>query len=413
MKINFQWYFSLAFKYLFPYKKRFSFLSVIAIFGVSLGVMILFVVNSVMEGFQREICSKISDSQGEIRIDSDQIIENSYDVYENLKSYDDILAISSYVMGFVMLQFEERQAFPLAKGIDISSERIVVPLDKFIISGNLDDLDNHSIIISSELAKALKIKVGDYVDIYSPLILQNLENDELILPKSYEVVAIYQSGWNYVDSNFVMLTKSSMQVLYGMQGNQCHGFCVKLKDNNKISDVVPKLKDQLYNLRVCSWQEMNEDFLFVLKLEKTMMMFVLLFILLVASFSISSSLLISVVKKRREIGLLYAFGACLHEVAFIFIFEGFIIGVLGSLIGLILGTIALFMRNHILSLLTKCVGIDNFLLKFYDFAELPVHYSFSGAAIIVTFSIIVCCLAGAIPALVASKIKPADALRNE
>lgn len=413
MCLNIKWRFYLALKYLFPTGKRISFLSIISILGVALGVIVLFVVNSVMNGFQSEICTKIVNTQGEIRIDSSNMINNASNIYSYLKKDKDIEAVSAYIMGILMLQFDDKQAFPIAKGIKIIDENKVVPLTDFIKIGQLENLDDDSIIISSELAKSLGIQIGDSVDIYSPLILQDLQNEELTLPKSFKVIAIYSSGWNQVDSNLVIFNKRAMQELYGLNDDECHGFSLKLHKKANTNKVVSRLKITLPNLRICGWQEINEDFLFVLKMEKAMMMFVLFFILLVASFSIASSLMISVVKKRREIGLLCAFGATPSEVAKIFILEGFVIGSIGSVLGFLLGTIALSWRNSILAILTKLIGVNDLMLQFYDFAELPVKYSYLTIVIILSFTILICCLAGLIPALAVTKIKPSDALRNE
>ncbi len=411
--VKIRWCFDLAIKYLFPNGKKYSFLSFISIIGVALGEMILFVVNSVMDGFQTKICSKIVNTQGDIRIDSDNIITNLDEIFHIIKNNDNVRAASSYIMGFLMLQFEGRQAYPMAKGIVLDDEMNVMPLSSYIIVGDVKDFDDDKIIISSGLAQNLGIKVGDLVDIYSPLILQSLQNDELILPKTFKVAAIYSSGWNQIDSGFIMLTKQSMEELYGMRIDECHGFCVRLYDKKFIADTILKLKKTLPSFRICSWQEINEDFLFVLRLEKSIMMFVLLFILLVASFSIASSLMISVIKKRREIGLLYALGASLREVATVFIFEGIIIGICGNILGFGLGVLLLFLRNSILALLTRFVGVNDWMLRFYDFAELSVQYSLSGILTIIIFTMIICCLAGTLPALAVSKTVPAEALRNE
>ncbi|MDE6432521.1 MAG: ABC transporter permease [Opitutales bacterium] len=411
--MKFRWCFELALKYLFPSGKRFPFLSIISIIGVTLGVMILFVVGSVMDGFQSEICSKIVNTQGDIRVDSCGIITNSDQVLRLLESEDNVSAASGYIMGFLMMQFQDLQAYPLAKGVEMHDESKVMPIDKYIVEGDLEQFGDDMVIIGCDLARRLGIKIGDTVEVYSPLTLQDLQNDELILPRSFEVSAIYRSGWNQIDSNFLIFTKHAMEELYGMSDDECHGFSVKLQNIRRAGDTVLSLRHKLPGLRVSSWQEINEDFLFVLKLEKTMMMFVLFFILLIASFSIASSLMISVVKKRREIGLLCALGASLKEIASVFVFEGMIIGIFGCIFGLLFGTIALLFRNLVLAILTKIVGINDLMLRFYDFAKLPVKYSGDSILMIVIFTMLICCLAGLIPALAASKVKPANVLRNE
>lgn len=409
MKLS--WY--LAIKYLFPTGRKISFLSAVSIFGVALGVVVLFAVSSVMDGFQGEICSKIIATQGQIRVDSEGVIRNSEAIRRALLEDPSVAQASPYAMGVLMLQFGNKSAFPFAKGMEVATECEVVPLKDFISEGALEALDDFSMVISSGLADRLGIRIGDSVEVYSPLMLQDLRSDELLLPRSFDIAAIYNSGWNQVDANSILLTMGAMGELFAMGAGDAHGLALKLCNGADLSKVVVRLRKNFPDLRICGWQEMNGDFLFILKLEKTMMMFVLLFILLIASFSIASSLMISVVKKRREIGLLRALGAAKRDISLIFFFEGAIIGVVGSVLGLIFGYVALILRNNILTILAKLVGINDFLLKFYDFARLPVKYSASNIATIVAFTMLICCLAGLIPALAVAKINPSHALRNE
>ncbi|MDR2435883.1 MAG: FtsX-like permease family protein [Puniceicoccales bacterium] len=409
--VKFGWY--LATRYLFPTGKKFSFLSAISILGVALGVVVLFVVSSVMDGFQAEICSKIVGTQGQIRVDSERIIHDSEGVRRVLLGDFSVTHASEYVVGILMLQSGSKSAFPFAKGINVELESEVVPLKSFIVAGSAEALDDSAIIISSGLANALDIGIGDSVDVYSPLMLQNLQSDELLLPRSFDVVAVCSTGWNQVDANSVLLNLKAMRELFGMADGDAHGLILKLHSGAHLEKSMARLRQKLPEMRILSWQESNGDFLFVLRLEKTMMLFVLLFVLLVASFSIASSLMISVVKKRREIGLLCAFGAARRDVALVFVFEGLIIGLLGSALGIVFGYIVLSFRKSILAAIVKLSGINDFLLKFYDFAQLPVKYSVGNVAAIVAFTILICCVAGLMPALAVAKINPSHALRNE
>jgi lipoprotein-releasing system permease protein len=405
------WY--LATKYLFPTGKKFSYLSAISILGVALGVVVLFAVSSVMDGFQAEICSKIVGTQGQIRVDFKHIVHDLEGIRRILLDDSSVTHASEYAMGILMLQSGSKSAFPFAKGVNVELESEVVPLKNFITAGSADALDDSAIIISSGLASALDVGVGDSVDVYSPLMLQNLQGDELLLPRSFDVVAICSTGWNQVDANSVLLDLKAMRELFGLADGDAHGLILKLHSGTNLEKSVARLRQKLPGMRILSWQESNGDFLFVLRLEKAMMLFVLLFVLLVASFSIASSLMISVVKKRREIGLLCAFGAARRDVALVFVFEGLVIGLLGSALGVVFGYIVLGFRNDILAVLTKLSGINDFLLKFYDFAQLPVKYSIGNVAVIVTFTILICCIAGLLPALAVAKISPSHALRNE
>ena len=384
-----------------------------SIIGVVLGVMVLVIVQSVMNGFQYEIKQKIVQTQGDIRIDSDGIIYDSKDLLSELSKNNQVKAAAPYAMGIVMMQYENRQSFPFVKGIEQKKETTVLPIDNFIQLGDISNLDDDTIIISTELADSIGVHIGEHVDIYSPLMLQKLRDEEITLPKSLEVVGILNTGWHDVDHNTILISLELMQELYGL-GNGVHGITVKVREGENIENVSRNLQNVLggkYN--VLTWQEMNRDLLFVLQMEKTMMFFVLIFILLVAAFSIASSLMTSVVRKTKEIGLMQALGAKPRETAFCFGLQGIIIGIIGSILGVASGIVCLTFRNSIIKLLTSIFDIDNMLLNFYYFAEMPVKYSAIDIIAIILFSIIICGLAGTIPALRVAKIKPAEALRNE
>jgi lipoprotein-releasing system permease protein len=151
----------------------------------------------------------------------------------------------------------------------------------------------------------------------------------------------------------------------------------------------------------------------VLQLEKNMIFFLLLFIVIVAGFSVASSLLISVVRKTREIGLLGALGGKSRQVAACFCFQGLIIGICGTLLGLGLGFVALTFRNDFVMIVTKITQRDEVLQRFYQFSQLPSHTSAGDILLIVVSSIFISMLAGLLPAWRAARLKPVEALRSE
>jgi lipoprotein-releasing system permease protein len=162
-----------------------------------------------------------------------------------------------------------------------------------------------------------------------------------------------------------------------------------------------------------SWQEINGDFLFALRTEKTMMFFVLVFILLIAAFSITSALLIAVVRKTGEIGLLRALGATANGCAACFLLQGFAIGAIGSTLGIVFGTVVLRFRNGIVALFTGLCGVEDFMAKFYAFSHMPAHYDCGDVIWVMGLATVLCCMAGVVPAMRAARINPAEALRNE
>ncbi|MDR1890782.1 MAG: ABC transporter permease [Puniceicoccales bacterium] len=408
------WCLYLALKQLFPTGKRFSFFSTMSIVGVALGVMVLFVVQSVMNGFQHEIRQTIVDTQGEVRVDAgNNIIYNAESLNAFLKSRPEVTAAARYAYGIVMLEYNNRPTFPVIKGIDMENEGKVVSLQKFIKDGNLQNFDYGGIILSGELARQIGARVGASVEIYSPIMFMAAQDDEIILPKTLEIVAIYETGYRQADENIAMVTLDTLQDLYGL-GEGVHGISLKLKPDIRPEKFAFELNKSLVSpVRAVSWQEMNKDLLFVLKTEKTMMFFILVFILLVTAFSITSSLTISVVRKTHEIGLINALGGTIRQCATCFMIQGLIIGAIGSTIGIAFGMLILKFRNNIISVFVKLCGVKDFMLKFYSFANMPATYKLGDILMVTAFAVTICCLAGMLPAKKVAKIKPADALRNE
>jgi lipoprotein-releasing system permease protein len=408
-----KWYAYFALKQLFPTGRRLSFFSVLSIVGVALGVMVMFVVGSVMDGFQRQIMEAIVATQGDVRVDSGNIISDHGNLAEFLRSRKEVMATAPYAYGIVMLKCGDRPVFPLLKGISLDDEMRVVPLGKFIKHGSLENFKLGGIILSAELAARTGAAVGSFVELYSPAMIENSDYGEVMLPRAMEVVAIYETGYGNADRNIAIVQLDTMQDLYNLGGG-VHGIAIKLKGGYAPERLTFELNRCLKSpLRAASWQEMNRDFLFALRIERTMMFFVLIFILLIAAFSMTGSLVIAVLRKVREIGLINALGGTAWQCAACFMLQGLVIGSIGSTLGIAMGLLTIKLRNHIVAAFVKLCAIDDFMLKFYSFANMPAHYTATNVLCIVAATIALCCIAGVPPAIRAAKINPAEALRNE
>ena len=177
--------------------------------------------------------------------------------------------------------------------------------------------------------------------------------------------------------------------------------------------LVESIRDALPFLRVVTWEEENQQLLGVLAVEKNMMFFLLIFIVLVAAFSIMNTLITSVYQKTREIGILKALGASDRCVTFIFILQGVLIGVIGSVTGTLTGVLVIFYRNDIMEFASKTFHVELFPKQFYFFDGLPAHIVATDVLIIVGASVVLCTLGALLPALRAARLDPARALRYE
>lgn len=409
------WYLYLALKQLFPTGKKFPFFTAISVLGVALGVALLVISTSVMGGFGYEIRRMIVDTQGEVQVRGEGLIADAAGLQARLATVPGVVATTPFAEGVVGLQYEGKPAYPAMQGIDVNRVGQVVPLERFIRAGRLDDLDDDSIIISSKLALSLGARIGSRVEIYSPLLLEKLKSDEVLLPRELRVVGIFEVGHQQLDSSVVLVTLRAMQELYGL-GAAIHGVNVKIAPKLDADVVATRINGALppaAQARARSWMEANQDFLFILQLEKNMIFFLLTFIIIVSAFSVTSSLLISVVRKTREIGLLGALGARPMQVAACFCFQGLLIGATGTVAGLGLGLGTLHFRNELVAAFTRLTASEEVLVRFYQFSQLPAHTAPGDVGLIVACSVVISTLAGLLPAWRAARLKPVEALRNE
>ncbi len=378
-----------------------------------LGVAVLIVVQSVMGGFGRTHREKIIEMDGHMRVISGRIIYDHTEILDQLRAKPEVVAATAYANGFVMLQHMNRPVFPAVRGLDFQSEQQVIPMEQFIRMGSIDDMDDDTVLISSTLANQVGAYIGSTVEIYTPLMLESLKNDEVLLPIELTVVGLFEVGVHQIDSSVIITTLRRMQDLYGLRGG-VHGISVRLKENvDELAFTDSFQKELPPPYRAQSWMDQNEDFLWVLALEKNMMLFLLLFIVLVAAFAISIAQLLTVLRKTREIGLFGAMGARPSQLAAGYCFQGFFLGILGTGCGIALAMILLHYRNAVVRFLAELTQTEEALNRFYQFSELPVHYAREDFVVIITCTLILSTLAGLIPAWRAARLKPADALRTD
>jgi len=385
-----------------------------SILGVTLGVAVLIIVQTVMNGFGEQIRTTIIETSGEVRIEANEIIYDWSALVDALTARPDVRAAAPYAQGIVMLQHRERPAFPFVKGIDPEKEGEVIDLEQYLVfGGSMDDLDDFSIFLSEGLAHNIGAGPGSTVDVYTPLMLERLKENEVILPVELEVAGIFRTGWNEIDKNSVLTTLRVMQELYGLDDG-VHGLTLRLEGRRDADVVARNINETLEPpLKAVSWLESQRDFLFILALEKTMLSFIIIFIILVASFSIAIALMMTVLRKTREIGLMVAMGATPGQVAAGFCFQGLVIGVVGTISGVLFALFSLHFRNDIVHVFAKITQSEDALRHFYQFSEIPAHYMLQDFVVVTVFALVISTLAGLLPAWRASRLKPADSLRNE
>ncbi|HWA26198.1 MAG TPA: ABC transporter permease [Lacunisphaera sp.] len=407
------WPVYLAFKQLFPTGRGVSFFAVLSVIGVMLGVALLIVTRSIMGGFGHQVERMIIDTQGEVQIRGRGTLRVTESLEKSIASVPEVAAFAPYAHGVIMLEFDHRPAFPAVQGFDIERMKQVIPLERYITQGSLDDLDDDSVILSAQLAYGLGVRIGDKVSVYSPLMLERLKKNEMLLPRDVRVAGIFLIGHQQLDSSTVICSLRLMQDLYGMD-QLVHGYNVRLKPGANPAAAADALNRVLQpEAGALTWFEANADFQAVLAFERNMITFLLGFIILVAAFAIAIALLMSVVRKTREIGLISAMGGRKRDVAASFCLQGFLIGIVGAALGLGAGLAAIAGRNEAVGFLTKITMDRATFERFYQFSNLPANTRPVEVVIILISAVFISTLAGLLPAWRAARLKPVEALRSE
>jgi lipoprotein-releasing system permease protein len=422
----------LALRYLKPKRTFLSIITLISVIGVMLGVTVLILVISVMTGFDRELRQKVIDFDAHILVTSEDVMRDWRALKTKLDKTPGVVATAPYVQGPVIVEFHNRRLAPVIRGIDPQQEEKVIPLQKFIKFGKLD-LEGESTVLGIELARKLGVSVGDKVTIYSPgnlgqvldsvKKLENAKGDEekkaidelrdVILPKELTVTGIFETGHYLHDSEFLLVPVYVGQELYGLE-DALHGITVKTDNPYGAERVKQEIQQFLEPPEYAqTWIDMNRQYFEAVRLERTVMFFLLFFIVIVAAFGIMSTLITVTVQKRREIGIVKALGANIGQIIWVFLGQGTIVGLFGTLTGLGLGMTLIRYRNEFSHWLASTLHIEIFPREVYQFSSIPAEVVPHDVTIICISAFLICSLAALIPAYFAARLDPVESLRYE
>ncbi|PYK29194.1 MAG: ABC transporter permease [Verrucomicrobia bacterium] len=430
MKLPFSLF--LALRYLKPKRTFLSIITLISVIGVMLGVTVLILVIAVMTGFDRELRQKVIDFDAHILVTSEDVFRDWRALKAKIDKTPGVVATAPFVQGPVIVEFHNRRLAPLIRGVDPEQEEKVIPLQRFIKYGRLD-LEGESTVLGIELARKLGVSVGDKVTIYSPGNLgqvldsiKKLENatgeeekkaiDELrdvILPKELTVTGIFETGHYLHDSEFLLVPVYVGQELYGL-GDALHGITVKTDNPYGAERVKQEIQQFLEPPAYAqTWIDMNRQYFEAVRLERTVMFFLLFFIVIVAAFGIMSTLITVTVQKRHEIGIVKALGANIAQIVWVFLGQGTIVGLFGTVTGLGLGMTLIRYRNEFSRWLASTLHIEIFPREVYQFSSIPAEVIPHDVAIICISAFLICSFAALIPAYFAARLDPVKALRYE
>lgn len=415
---------ALALRYLRPKRTFVSVITLISIIGVMLGVAVLIIAISVMSGFDEEWHQRILGFNAHLKVVKPDAPMEDYALAATIvRSNQHVKGVAPFVMGQVMIETQPESGSPqigapVVRGIDPKLEGTVSILPKSVIQGKFD-VSGNGLLVGREFAHLQGLKVGDRLAIYSPANLQKMregmkhKREVAILPDDYEIRGIFDVGFADFNASVVVTSLENAQDLYGLD-EAIHGLLVVLDNPFKVTEVCQELQPLLggqFQLR--TWMEDYSEIFDALVVEKNMIRFLLFFIVIVAAFGITSSQITFVVQKTREIGMLKALGATNGQITSLFLGQSLIVGAMGVSAGLGLGLLALAYRNEFLGLMNRLIGFQLLPPNIYKLYELPVLILSSDLAIICGGSLGICLLAGVIPAWIAGRLKPVEALRHE
>ena len=397
-----------------------------------LGVTVLILVISVMTGFDRELRQKVIDFDAHILVGTEDVLRDWRGLKTKIDNTPGVVATAPYIQGPVIVEFQNRRVAPLIRGVDPVEEEKVIPLRKFIKYGNLN-LEGDSTVLGIELARKLQANVGDKITVYSPgnlgqildgiKKLETAKGDEekkaidqlreVILPKELTITGIFETGHYLHDSEYLLVPVYVGQELYGLQDG-LHGITVRT-DNPYSAERVKQAIEQFLQPPeyAQTWIDMNHQFFEAVRLERSVMFFLLFFIVVVAAFGIMSTLITVTVQKRREIGIMKALGANIAQVIWVFLGQGTVVGLFGTLTGLGLGMTLIRYRNEFSQWLATTLHIEVFPREVYQFSAIPAEVIPRDVAIICISAFFICSIAALIPAYFAARLDPVKALRYE
>ena len=401
-------------------KNRFlSFISFSSILGISIGVMALIVVMSVMNGFHFELKKRILDATSHIEITGG--LDNQDEINQLIKKITDlkhVKAVSPYVSGEGLLSNRSVNRGVLVKGIDPQYENNVNQLLNKVVKGSKKFSSKpFEIIIGVDLARLLDVDIGDDVSLLIPkLNFSPIGNYPTI--KKFHIVGIFDAGIYEFDSSLALIDfQDAQKIFFKNQKTKFSAMQIQLTDSNKTLHVESDIKKILIDLNINSfinnWTNKNKNFFSAIQMEKRVMAIILTLIIAVAAFNLVASLAMSVQDRKKDIAILMTIGFSKFQIIRIFIFQGFIIGFIGSLLGLIFGVAIASNINIIVPFIEGLFNIQFLSKDIYYINELPSIIIPMDIVFVILVSIILSLFATIYPSQMAAKLNPGEILKNE
>ena len=394
-------------------KKKEGFLKIISIFsflGIMLGVAILIIVMSVMNGFKTDLTKKILGLNPHIVIQPNSfVIADSY-ISKLKDKFKDISLNKSFSGEGIIISNDNAKGIIL-KGIDKNEQKSIDFLNKNITTGNIKTFSKNHVFIGTELAYNLGLKEGDNISLMSSAFVATPLGS---LPKqeSYKIAGTFNTGFLEFDQNIVLLDIGNALSIFDKEEKDLN-VEIYLKNPLDANSYKKKIEKINPNFFIYTWSDLNKSFFSALKVERNVMFIILTLIVIVAAFNIISGLTILIKNKTKEIAILKTLGLSNKSIKKIFFFTCFSIGFFATISGIILGTIFSYNIEQLRIMLSSVFNLEIFPPDIYFLEKLPSEISFSSISIIFILSLVVSAIASYLPAMSISKMKTFRALKYE
>jgi lipoprotein-releasing system permease protein len=388
-----------------------SFIALVSMIGLTLGVAVLITVLSVMNGFDRELKNRVLGMVPQATVSSTQILTDWPELAKKVEQNEHVVGAAPFTQLQGMLTAHGQVSGIMVTGIEPKYERKVSIIQDHMVAGNLDDLKKgqFGIVLGKQMTDALGLGIGDSITLVLP---EATASPAGVVPrfKRFKIVGIFSIGAE-VDSMMGYIALNDASTLLRLPDG-AQGVRMKLDDifaaPTVAREIVSDLSSDFY---ASDWTYTHGNLFSAIQMEKAMVSLLLFLIVLVAAFNIVSSLVMVVTDKKADIAILRTLGASPATITKIFMVQGTIIGVIGTVAGAILGVIFATSISSVIGWLNNTLGLNLFDAYFINY--LPSYLRWQDVLIIVSLSLVLSFLATIYPALRAAKIQPAEALRYE